>query len=73
MANCGSPNHEIEIFNEVAVRSQSAALLSEDATRLEVNLHEIDTLKEFLKRFLVTFPIRRIQDPFIKFSQRNHT
>ena len=73
MADCGRPDHEIEVFNEVALRSQSAALRSKNATRLDVNLHEIDAHKESLKRLLVTLRIRRIQDTFVKLGQGNHT
>ena len=73
MADCGRPDHEIEVFNEVALRSQSAALRSKNMTRLDVNLHEIDTLKKSLKRLLVTLRIRGIQDTFVKFGQGNHT
>ena len=73
MADCGRPDHEIEVFNEVALRSKSAELRSKNSTRLEVNLHEIDTLNKSLKRLLVTLRIRRIQDTFVKLGQGNHT
>ena len=34
MADCRSPDHEIEVTYKVALGTQSAALMSEDAARL---------------------------------------